>query len=42
MVQRNIEAIKKYGITKYHRLSYKPVSDYKDKVNDIEKRLSVN
>ena len=27
------EAIKEYGITKYHRLSYKPVSDYKDKIN---------
>ena len=30
--KKHIEAIKKYGITKYHRLSYKPVSDYKDKV----------
>ena len=29
--KKHIEAIKKYGITKYHRLSYKPVSDYKDK-----------
>ena len=38
--KKHIEAIKKYGITKYHRLSYKPVSDYKDKVNDIEKELS--
>ncbi len=27
--KKHIEAIKKYGITKYHRLSYKPVSDYK-------------
>lgn len=40
--KKHIEAIKKYGITKYHRLSYKPVSDYKDKVNDIEKELSVS
>ena len=38
--KKHIEAIKKYGITKYHRLSYKPVSDYKDKI--IEKELSVN
>jgi len=31
--KKHLEAIKKYGITKYHRLSYKPVSDYKDKIN---------
>ena len=30
--KKHIAAIKEYGITKYHRLSYKPVSDYKDKV----------
>ena len=30
--KKHIEAIKEYGITKYHRLSYKPVSDYKDKM----------
>lgn len=30
--KKHIEAIKKYGITKYHRLSFRPVSDYKDKV----------
>lgn len=30
--KKHIEAIKKYGITKYHRLSYKPVFLYKDKV----------
>ena len=40
--KKHIAAIKEYGITKYHRLSYKPVSDYKDKVNDIEKELSVS
>lgn len=40
--KKHIEAIKKYGITKYHRLSYKPVSDYKNKVIDVEKELSVN
>ncbi len=32
--KKHIEAIKKYGITKYHRQSYKPVSDYKDKIID--------
>lgn len=32
--KKHIEAIKEYGITKYHRLSYKPVADYKDKVLD--------
>lgn len=30
--KKHLEAIKEYGITKYHRLSYKPVSDYKDKI----------
>lgn len=30
--KKHIEAIRKYGITKYHRLSFKPVNDYKDKV----------
>ena len=30
--KKHIEAIKKYGITKFHRLSFKPVSEYKDKV----------
>ena len=32
--KKHLEAIKKYGITKYHRLSYKPVFDNKDKVNE--------
>lgn len=31
--KKHLEAIKQYGITKYHRLSYKPVSDYKDITN---------
>ena len=30
--KKHMEAIREYGITKEHRLSYKPVSDYKDKV----------
>lgn len=30
--KKHIGAIEKYGITKYHRLSYKPVMLYKDKI----------
>lgn len=30
--KKHIEAIQKYGITKYHRLTFKPVSYYKDKL----------
>ena len=30
--KKHIEAIERYGITKYHRLSYKPVMLYKDKI----------
>lgn len=29
--KKHIDAIKEYGITKYHRISFKPVSEYKDK-----------
>lgn len=32
--KKHIEAIKKYGITKYHRLSYKPVYENKGKINN--------
>jgi len=32
--KKHLEAIKEYGITKYHRLSYKPVFDNKDKINN--------
>lgn len=32
--KKHLEAIKEYGITKYHRLSYKPVFDNRDKVNN--------
>lgn len=35
--KRHIEAIKKYGITKYHRTSYSPVKEYMDKINIIDK-----
>jgi len=31
--KKHIEAIKEFGITKYHRLSFKPVFDYRDKLN---------
>jgi ribonuclease HII len=30
--KKHIEAIKKYGITRYHRITFKPVSYYKDKI----------
>jgi ribonuclease HII len=29
--KKHIEAIEKYGITKYHRLTYAPVAKFKDK-----------
>ena len=32
--KKHLEAIKEYGITKYHRLSYKQVFDNKDKINE--------
>ena len=31
--KKHIEAIEKNGITKYHRLTFNPVSKYKDKIN---------
>ena len=34
--KKHIEAIKEYGITKYHRLSYKPVFDNRNKINEIK------
>ena len=30
--KKHLEAIKEYGITKYHRLSYKPVADNNDRI----------
>ena len=30
--KKHIEAIEKYGITKYHRLTFNPVSKYKDRI----------
>ena len=38
--KKHIEAIEKYGITKYHRLSYAPVYKFKDKINELEKNLN--
>ena len=35
--KKHIEAIKEYGITKYHRLTFNPVSMYKDKIIDKER-----
>ena len=35
--KKHLEAIKTYGITKHHRLSYRPVLLYKDKINEIDK-----
>ena len=32
--KKHLEAIKEYGITKYHRLSFKPVFDNKDRINN--------
>lgn len=37
--KKHMEAIEKYGITKYHRLSYAPVFKCKDKINEMEKNL---
>lgn len=36
--KKHLQAIEEYGITKYHRLTYAPVTKYKDKINDIEKK----
>lgn len=36
--KKHLQAIEEYGITKYHRLSYGPVTKYKNKINEIEKR----
>lgn len=35
--KKHLEAISKYGICKYHRLSYAPVLKYKNKINEIDK-----
>ncbi len=35
--KKHMEAIKKYGICKYHRLTFRPVTEYKDKIVDIDR-----
>jgi len=35
--KKHLQAIEEYGITKYHRLTYAPVTKYKDKINNIDK-----
>lgn len=32
--KKHLDAIKEYGITKYHRLSFKPVFENRDKINE--------
>ena len=36
--KKHLQAICEYGITKYHRLTYAPVTKYKDKINEIDKK----
>lgn len=36
--KKHLQAIEKYGITKYHRVTYAPVAKYKDKINEIDKK----
>lgn len=35
--KKHLQAIEEYGITKCHRLTYAPVTKFKDKINDITK-----
>ena len=35
--KKHLEEISTYGICKYHRLSYAPVLNYKDKINELDK-----
>ena len=37
--KKHLEKIEKYGITKYHRLSYGPVAKYKNKINEIDTKI---
>ena len=36
--KKHLQAICEYGITKYNRLTYAPVTKYKDKINEIDKK----
>lgn len=38
--KKHLQAIERYGITKYHRLTYAPVTKYKNKINKIEKEIN--
>lgn len=40
--KKHLEAISKYGVCKYHRMSYAPVTKYKDKINELDKKISVS
>lgn len=35
--KKHLSAIEEYGITKYHRITYSPVTKFKDKINEIDK-----
>lgn len=35
--KKHLQAIEEYGITKYHRVTYSPVTKFKDKINTLEK-----
>lgn len=35
--KKHLQAIEEYGITKYHRLTYSPVTKFKDKINELDK-----
>lgn len=37
--KKHLEAIEEYGITKYHRLTYAPVTRFKNKINEIDLSL---
>lgn len=40
--KKHLNAISEYGITKHHRVTYAPVTKYKDKINELEKEVSIN
>ncbi|MBQ8681759.1 MAG: ribonuclease HII [Bacilli bacterium] len=40
--KKHLQAIEEYGITKYHRLTYSPVTKYKNKINNIKKENQAN
>lgn len=36
--KKHLAAIREYGITKYHRLSYAPVFEYRHKINELDEK----